>query len=100
MVLMAVDMPIAAVRAQIGGALDLVVFLERWSDGRRLVTQISEVTEVHPVTGELQVFDIMSCGEETDADELRPTGYMPSFVGSAVDQGLLDLDRWFARSTT
>ncbi len=43
MVLMGTDMPLAAIRAQIASALDIMVHLERFRDGSRKVVEISEV---------------------------------------------------------
>ena len=43
MVLMGTDMPLAAIRAQIASALDIMVHLERFRDGSRKVVEISAV---------------------------------------------------------
>lgn len=44
MVLQAVDIPLEAIRKQISGAIEIMVHLERLSDGKRRVTEINEVT--------------------------------------------------------
>jgi pilus assembly protein CpaF len=44
MILMAVELPIKAIRAQIASAVDLIIQVERMTDGVRRVTRISEVT--------------------------------------------------------
>ena len=44
MVLMAADLPLAAIRKQIASALEIVVFLQRLRDHSRRVVQIAEVT--------------------------------------------------------
>ncbi len=55
MVLMAgVDFPIRAIRQQISRALDLVVQIERFSDGARRVTSITEVQRMEGDTVTLQ----------------------------------------------
>ncbi len=96
MCLMAVEIPLAAVRRQITQAVDMIVYIRRIKGGRRLVTQITEVTGLHPVTGDVEMHDVMSViGESTGQPRLMPTGYMPSFLGDLVDAGLIDLDRWF-----
>lgn len=46
MVMMAVELPIKAIRQQISSAVDLVVQAERMPDGLRRVTEISEVTGI------------------------------------------------------
>lgn len=43
MVLMAAEIPLQAVKAQIASALDIVVHLERFSDGSRKVVSVEEV---------------------------------------------------------
>lgn len=43
MVLMAVDIPLPAIRQQITGGLDIIIQLARLPDGRRVVSEITEV---------------------------------------------------------
>ncbi len=100
MVLMAAQLPINAVRKQIINAVDLIVFTERLTGGRRMVTQIAEVTGIDPQTQEVRVLDILAARGRGQAARLMPTGYMPSFVGGMIDQGFLDLERWFEEGGT
>jgi pilus assembly protein CpaF len=95
MCLMAVDIPVAAIRGQVTQAVDLIVFIRRRESGQRLIEQITEVTGLHPNTGEVEMQDIMAITETEDGAELRPTGYMPSFLPQLVSRELIDLDRWF-----
>lgn len=96
MCLMAVEIPLAAVRRQITQAVDMIVYVRRIKGGRRLVTQITEVTGIHPQTGDVEMQDVMAMvGEATGDAKLIPTGYMPTFLGDLVDAGLIDLERWF-----
>ncbi|QOV88002.1 ATPase, T2SS/T4P/T4SS family [Humisphaera borealis] len=95
MVLMGADIPLAAVRRQIASAIHLIIHTERMPDGRRLVCQLTEVTGLHPVTGELETRDILKVAHVGNTLELRPTGYMPTFLGEMVDQGHLQLRPWF-----
>jgi pilus assembly protein CpaF len=95
MVLMGADIPLTAVRRQIASAIHLIIHTERTPDGRRLVAQITEVTGLHPVTGELETRDILRAVHVGQLLELRPTGYMPTFLGEMVDQGHLQLRPWF-----
>jgi len=53
------------------------------------VTQISELSGINPETNRVIVTDIYNM---RDGKELRPTGYLPSFVASLVEKGLLDLE--------
>jgi len=95
MVLMGADIPLAAVRRQIAQAIHLVVHLERISTGERMVYQISEVTGLHPHTGEVELRDIMLARRFADGLRLHPTGYMPTFLPEMVDRGFLELRSWF-----
>jgi pilus assembly protein CpaF len=95
MVLMGADIPLTAVRRQIASAIHLIVHTDRMPNGRRLVSQISEVTGLHPITGEVETRDIMRASEATGTWVLRPTGYMPTFLGEMVDHGHLELQSWF-----
>lgn len=95
MCLMAADIPVAAIRQQVSQAVDLIVFIRRRDDGRRLTEQVTEVTGIHPHTGEVEMRDIMSVAGTGPDAQLRPTGYMPTFLPLLVDRGMIDLDRWF-----
>jgi pilus assembly protein CpaF len=95
MVLMGADIPLAAVRRQIASAIQIVVHTERLSSGQRLVSQISEVTGLHPISGEVETRDIMRAMEYGGRMQLRPTGYMPRFLGEMVEKGFLQLSSWF-----
>ncbi len=87
MVLMGADMPLQAVRRQISQAIHLIVHIERLSSGQRLVWQVSEVIGLHPTTGEVETRDIMKAQEINGTMMLRPTGYMPTFLGEMVEKG-------------
>jgi pilus assembly protein CpaF len=97
MCLMAADMPVSAIRRQFTQAVDLIVFIRRLKGGRRMVTEVTEVMGIHPHTGEVEMRDVMgTVGIDADA-KLRPTGYLPTFLGDLVDRNLIDLDRWYGR---
>jgi pilus assembly protein CpaF len=57
-----VDLPIAAVRAQIASAVDIVVFVVRGHDGRRAVTDVAEVAQFGE-RGGLRVAARFTCHE-------------------------------------
>jgi pilus assembly protein CpaF len=96
MVLMGSDIPLPAVRRQIASAIHLIIQQERLSSGQRLVSQISEVIGLHPLSGEVETRDIMRLTYLPDGRRvLKATGYMPRFLGEMVEKGLLKLDTWF-----
>jgi pilus assembly protein CpaF len=85
MVLMAgYDLPVRAIRQQVASALELIVHLERLSDGSRRVTAITEVQRMESDVITLQdlfVFhleDVMRDGKVIGG--LHPTGLRPSFL--------------------
>lgn len=101
MVLMGAEIPLPAVRRQIASAIHLIVHVERLSNGNRLVTQISEVIGLHPLSGEVETRDIMRSVEiEGSGPALKPTGYMPRFLGEMVEKGYLRLESWFEQVKT
>jgi pilus assembly protein CpaF len=95
MVLMGAEIPLPAVRRQIASAIHVIVHTERLSTGRRLISQISEVTGLHPVTGEVETRDLMYARDRGGTLTLMPTGFMPSFLGEMVEKGYLPLQSWF-----
>lgn len=77
------ELPVLAIRKQIASALDLIVYLTRFPDGTRKITQITEVagmeSEIITLT---DIFHYQQTG--TDAEgrpvgQFRPTGLRPMF---------------------
>jgi Flp pilus assembly CpaF family ATPase len=96
LVLEAVDMPVRAIREQVVTALDVVVHLTRFADGRREVTAISEIAGLDRDEGTIVVEDIFTRpagGEKGRArGELVHTGYIPIFAKDLLTKGLLTID--------
>ena len=90
MVLMAVDMPIRAIREQIVSASDVVVQLSRFADGRRRVTHISEVTEIDLETHVIRLEDIFLLKDENQL-KLRHTGYIPTFAPTMIEKKIFEV---------
>lgn len=70
------ELPVAAIRRQLGGSLDLIVQQSRFADGARRVTSVSEVAGLDD-HGEVALREIY--GYEADGT-FRATGYLPSFA--------------------
>ena len=99
MTLMAgIDLPINAIRRQIASALDLIVYLTRFPDGTRKMTQ---VTEVVGMEGDIITLTDLFIFQQTGVDEkgrpkgqYRSTGLRPMFspkleaVGYRLEQHL------------
>ena len=85
MVLMAsLDLPIRAIREQIGSALHMVLQIARSSDGRRRVVAVSEITGMEGDIVTMQdVFKFVQTGVDDDGrvqGSLEPTGIRPTFA--------------------
>ncbi len=96
MVMMAVEMPVRAIREQITAALDLVVQIARLQDGSRRITHISEIVGLDPETTRIITEDIFVTrpipGERGRFGELRHTGYIPYFAEELIEDELLGIE--------
>jgi pilus assembly protein CpaF len=93
MVLMAgYDLPVRAIRSQVASALDLIVHLERLTDGSRRVMQITEVQRMESEVVTLQdifTFQMTGMDEERRVEgSLEPTGLRPSFLAKFEKHGI------------
>ncbi len=84
MVLMAgFDLPVKAIREQVASALHVLVHLDRFSDGVRRVTKITEVTGMEGDNVTLQdlfLFEVKGRGDNGEVlGRFRPTGLRPTF---------------------
>jgi pilus assembly protein CpaF len=84
MVLMAVELPISAIREQIASGINLIVHLSRLQDGSRRVTHVSEIVGMQG--GVVSMHDIFEFqGRGVDAEgrivgHLQPTGLRPHLL--------------------
>jgi pilus assembly protein CpaF len=85
MVLMAgFDLPTRAIREQVASALDLIVHVDRFRDGSR---RISHVTEVVGMEGDvITLQDIFKYDHQRQ--QLEPTGIRPGFVDKLADRDI------------
>jgi pilus assembly protein CpaF len=77
-----VQLPLPALRRQVGSGIDAIVQLARERGGRRVVTHISEVLEYDPQSGHYLVRDIFERhypDDEGDSSVLLATGLVPEF---------------------
>jgi Flp pilus assembly CpaF family ATPase len=97
MVLTAMNMPVSAIRSQIGSALDVVVQASRIGGARR-VTQITEVVGMDEEQGGIVLEDIFvyrADPAQPASGELVYTGYVPLFMTELVDRGHVTLEEIF-----
>jgi len=95
MVLMAVEMPIRAIREQAVAALELIVQIARLPNGQRRVTHVTEIVGIDPDTDNVITENIFllplikaRAGEDM---AIRHTGYIPAFAQDLIDGGFLDV---------
>jgi pilus assembly protein CpaF len=88
LMLMGADLPISSLHRQIASAIDVIMHIDRLPSGRRVVSQVTEVTGVDPQTYDVKVADIFN----RRSVDLSPTGYLPSFIDSLVEKELLELE--------
>jgi pilus assembly protein CpaF len=78
------ELPVVAIRKQIAAAIDLIVYLTRFPDGTRKVTQISEVAGMESdVITLTDIFQFQQTGTDAEGRPLgqfRPTGLRPMFA--------------------
>ncbi len=97
MVLMAgLELPMRAVRQQLSSALDLIVHIERFGDGARRVTSITEVQRMESDMITLQdLFDYqLDQGRGESSGTLRPTGLRPT--SPKFDRRAVKLPSWMS----
>jgi pilus assembly protein CpaF len=77
------ELPVVAIRKQISAAIDLIIYLTRFPDGTRKVTQISEVggmeSDVITLTDIFQFQQTGADSEGRPVGQFRPTGLRPMF---------------------
>jgi pilus assembly protein CpaF len=88
-----VDLPLSALRAQVGSAIDIIVHTARAGDGSRVVSHVSELVGYDPERG-YQVRDLFERhfeGKEASGrviSRLEPTGILPTCTDYARAMGL------------
>jgi pilus assembly protein CpaF len=83
----------ASVRAQIASAITIIVQLQRFSDGRRRVVSVSEITGLERDVIQLQeIFKFVRTGTTVDGQvrgEFRATGLRPRFMEDLQVRGFV-----------
>src|SRR5438445_6460775 len=93
LVLMAgVDLPVRAIRQQIGSAINLIVQLNRLRDGSRKVTAVSEIVGMEQDVITMQDIFVMEQKGATPEGkviaEFKPTGLRPKILDRMFSQGI------------
>jgi pilus assembly protein CpaF len=93
MVLMAgMDLPIRAIREQIASAVNLIIHQNRFRDGSRRITHITEVQGMEGDVITLQnIFTFQQIGVNDDGSikgMFKPTGIRPKFIDTIAASGI------------
>ncbi|HEY7800257.1 MAG TPA: CpaF family protein [Hyphomonadaceae bacterium] len=85
------DIPVRALRGQIGSAINVIVQLQRFSDGRRRVVSLQEITGMeNEVIAMQEIFRFERLGVDANEQVLghhKPTGIRPRFTQRAREFG-------------
>ncbi len=94
-----VNMSEASIRAQVSSALNIVIQLERLSDGKRRLTSVSEITGMEGNIIQMQeiyTFNRIGIDAEGNIDgEFRATGIRPKFIDAIQSIGIKLPDNLF-----
>jgi pilus assembly protein CpaF len=99
MVLMAVELPVTAIREQIASGINMLVHLSRLQDGSRRVTHVTEIVGMQ--AGVISMHDIFEFqGRGVDAHgqilgHLQATGLRPHFLDRLTQYGERVPVEWF-----
>jgi pilus assembly protein CpaF len=87
-----IQFPIAALRAQIASAIDVIIHIERHEDGRRRVTSVQEINGMEAETISMsEVFRFVRTGIDDSgnvAGDFRSTGIVPDFYERIKQRGI------------
>lgn len=101
MVLMSgLEIPVKAIREYIVNAIDLIVNIDRMSDGRRKITSITELTGMSDNEIELhEIFAFKQTGlttkKEVDGEYILNNDKTPAVYQKIVSKGITDIDNMF-----
>jgi pilus assembly protein CpaF len=91
MVLMAVDLPIGAIREQIASGINLLVHLARLQDGSRRVTHVTEIVGMQgSIVSMHDIFEFQGRGVDANGrilGQLQPTGLRPHLLDRLTQFG-------------
>jgi len=86
------ELPLSAIRDQIGSAVHVVVQLSRFSDGTRKVSRVSEIVGIEGDRITMQdIFEYKQTGVDQDGKVLgsfQPTGAVPTFLEEMKTRGM------------
>lgn len=75
------DVPVNAIRQQVVSALDLIIQVKRTRDGKRVISQVSELTQME---GDRITMSDLGFWED---DKLKFSGIVPTFMSELIELG-------------
>src|ERR1700719_3920006 len=85
-------MTVSSIRGQIAGAIQLIVQLQRQSDGKRKITSIAEITGLEGDIIQMQeIFKFVRTGTAADGTvvgHFQATGVRPRFLQDLISMGI------------
>ncbi len=85
-------MTVSSIRGQIAGAIQMIVQLQRQSDGKRKITSIAEVTGLEGDIIQMQeIYKFVRTGTAADGavqGHFQATGVRPRFLGHLINLGI------------
>ena len=88
MVLMGIDMPLAAIRAQIATAIDIVIHLGRMRDKTRKVLEINEVVGIR--NGQIELNRLYVFKEEPESGKNKVVGQLERTENPLINKQKLE----------
>ena len=88
MVLMGIDMPLAAIRAQVATAIDIVIHLGRMRDKTRKVLEINEVVGIR--NGQIELNRLYVFKEEPESDKNKVVGQLERTENPLINKQKLE----------
>ena len=102
MVLMGeMEIPVPAIREYVKNAIDLVITIERLSDGRRKITSINEITDIK--NGEIKIekiFEFVQTGLTESNEvvgEFMQHDYVPRVYEKIISRGINEVSELFKK---
>ena len=84
-------MPVIAIRSQIASAVDVIVQLNRFPNGARRVTAVTEIVGFDDQEGHIRAEDIFYY----DGQDAIYCGYVPTFLPELLEKNYLKLEDIF-----
>ena len=79
------DLPLLAIRKQMTSAIDLIIQIKRFRDGKRRIVSIEEITGMESDTITLQQLFLF---DPEHPNFFKPTGFVPTFLDRLEEEGV------------